>query len=57
MIWMAHVRMHLTPEELAVFDQSPNDNSVEEFRAEKVAVSFKILWNRHGLNDGLKSAS
>jgi hypothetical protein len=54
MIWMAQIRMHLTPEELAVFDQSPK---FEEFRAEKVAVLVKILWNRHGLNDGLKSAS
>jgi hypothetical protein len=57
MIWMAQVRLHLTPEELAIFDQSSKDNSIDEFRAEKTAVLLKILWNRHGLKDGLKSAS
>jgi hypothetical protein len=54
---MMQVRMHLTQEELAVFDQSPKDNSTDEFRDEKAAALLKILRGRHGLNDGLKSAS
>jgi hypothetical protein len=42
---------------MALFDQSTqNGLTAEEFRAEK-AVLVKILWNRHGLNDGSKSAS
>jgi hypothetical protein len=49
-MWVARVRLHLTPEELAVFDESPKDNSIEDFRAEKAAALVKILWNRHGLN-------
>jgi hypothetical protein len=44
-------------EELAVLDQSPKDNSTDEFRDEKAAALLKILRNRHGLTDGLKSAS
>jgi hypothetical protein len=38
LIWMMQVRMHLTQEELAVFDQSPKDNSIDEFRDEKSAA-------------------
>jgi hypothetical protein len=57
LIWMMQVRMHLTLEELAVFDQSPKDNSTDEFRDEKAAALLTILRNRHGLNDGLKSVS
>jgi hypothetical protein len=49
-MWVARVRLHLTPEELAVFDESPKDNSIEESRAEKAAALVKILWNRHGLH-------
>jgi hypothetical protein len=46
---MMQVRMHLTQEELAVFDQSPKDNSIDEFRDEKAAALLTILRNRHGL--------
>jgi hypothetical protein len=54
---MMQVRMHLTQDELAVFDQSPKGNSTDEFRDEKAAALLTILRNRHGLNDGSKSAS
>jgi hypothetical protein len=61
-MWMARVRLHLTPEELAVFDESSKDDSIEEFRAEKAAVLVEILWTRHGLHvakvsGGLRPAS
>jgi hypothetical protein len=49
-IWMARVRLHLTPEEKAAFDEASKDNSVDDFRAEKSAVLATILWNRHGLH-------
>jgi hypothetical protein len=56
LIWMMQVRMHLTQEEITAFDKSSENISVDEFR-EKSAALLKILRNRHGLNDGLKSAS
>jgi hypothetical protein len=58
LIWMMQVRIHpLTEEELPIFDQSPKDNSTDEFRDEKLATLLTILRNRHGLNYGLKPAS
>ena len=49
LIWMARVRMHLTPEEKAIFDEASRDNSIVEFRAEKSIALARILWGRHGL--------
>jgi hypothetical protein len=62
LFWMARVRMHLTPEEWAVFDESSKGNSIDEFRAEKTAALVKILRGRHGLpftkvSRGRRSAS
>jgi hypothetical protein len=49
LVWMARVRLHLTSEEKAIFDQSMRGNSIDEFRAEKAAALVKILMDRHGL--------
>jgi hypothetical protein len=58
LIWIGTVHLYLTGDEMALFDQSTQDDLTnEEFRAEKAAALVKVLWNRHGLNDGLKSAS
>jgi hypothetical protein len=63
LIWMGTVRLYLTGDEMALFDQSTQDDLTnEEFRAEKAAVLVKILWTRHGLhvakvNGGLRPAS
>jgi hypothetical protein len=57
LIWMMQVRMHLTQEEITAFDKSSENISVDEFRDQKSAALLEILRNRHGLNDGLKSAS
>ena len=48
LFWMARVRTQLTPEELASFDKSSQDSSIEKFRTEKSAALVKILWDRHG---------
>jgi hypothetical protein len=50
LIWMATVRLYLTTEETTLFDHSSEDNSIEEFRAEKAAALVKILWNRQGFH-------
>jgi hypothetical protein len=63
LIWMGTVRLYLTVDEMALFDQSTQDDlTIEEFRAEKAAALVKILWNRHGLhvakvNGGLRTGS
>jgi hypothetical protein len=62
LIWVVRVRQNLTPKELAIFDESSKDPSVDEFRAEKAAALARILWNRHGFhvaksNGELKAAS
>jgi hypothetical protein len=49
LIWMARVRMHLVPEEKAIFDEASRGNSIDEFRAEKSAAVVSILRGRHGL--------
>jgi hypothetical protein len=49
LFWMARVRMHLTPEEKAAFDEASKNNSIDEFRAEKSAALVEILHARHGL--------
>jgi hypothetical protein len=35
LIWMMQVRIHLTQEELAVFDQSPKDDSTDNFATKR----------------------
>jgi hypothetical protein len=50
LIWMGSVRLYLTNDEGALFDQSSKDSDVKEFRAEKAAALAKILWKRRGLN-------
>jgi hypothetical protein len=63
LVWMGTVRLYLTGDEMALFDQSTQDDLTnEEFRAEKAAVLAKILWTRHGLHvakvsGGLRPAS
>jgi hypothetical protein len=63
LIWMGTVRLYLTGDEMALFDQSTQDDlTSEEFRAEKAAMLVKILWTRHGfhvakVNGGLRPAS
>jgi hypothetical protein len=47
---MGSVRLYLTNDEGALFDQSSKDSDVKEFRAEKAAALAKILWKRRGLN-------
>jgi hypothetical protein len=60
---MGTVRLYLTGDEMALFDQSTQDDLTnEEFRAERAAVLVKILWTRQGLgvakvNGGLRPAS
>jgi hypothetical protein len=63
LIWMGTVRLYLTGDEMALFDQSTQDDLTnEEFGAEKAAALVKIFWNRHGLtvanvNRGVRPAS
>jgi hypothetical protein len=50
LIWMATIRLHLTADETALFDDSSTFSSIEDFRAEKAAALARILWNRHGFH-------
>jgi hypothetical protein len=47
-VWMATVRLYLSEDETLLFDLASPGNSVDEFRAEKVATLAKILWARRG---------